>query len=580
MVSATTLFARSADGSGGGGVGPLVRLLLLSGAMLAGSLAAGSVPLAVQLSDARLRLLSTFGSGLLVGTALIVIVPEGVATLYAAAELAAAGAAAPPPPPQPPFAHHAVGEDASEAHHGGGSVDGRARRPPGRRAALPPAAWHHGHGDDDDDHDARLDGSEGEGSGGGGGGGGAGYDEADGDGDGLHHGAGAGLDDVAEQRANQRAKEAAAAAVDAHGAPEPAAAARAAAVAAAAADGSGWDRLEGGSGGRGAKAAEDAGEAGGHHATHNHAHAHGSSSSSSNAHSAIGLPMVLGFLFMLLVDQFAERLGPGDASHIAISEFRTESGTDLAGVGGSVGGGDAGVVKPLDAGRPTQAAAAASLLAGGAAAFRGLGKSAATLGLVVHAAADGVALGAATAADRGSGLGLIVFLAIMLHKAPTAFGLTAHLLREGASRRTIRQHLALFSAAAPAAALASFWLARGAGAGGLDGSGDAAATAAAAARNVAWTGSLLLFSAGSFLYVATMHVLPGVFSPHAPAAGGAGSQPHAASTASSTRLFSHAHGGRGHGHRGSGGGGSGSLSVAQIAALAAGMFTPYFLMVE
>ncbi|KAJ1564875.1 hypothetical protein HK405_013737, partial [Cladochytrium tenue] len=226
MVSATTLFARSTDGAAAtGGVGPLVRLVLLSGAMLVGSLAAGSVPLAVQLSDARLRLLSTYGSGLLVGTALIVIVPEGVATLNAATELAAAAAAGSaahqpplPPLPQPPFAQHGTGEDAGDRRlGGGGGGDGRARHPPRRRAALPPPALH-GHGDDGDGHDARFDGSDG------GGGGGADYGEADDDGDGLHHGAGAGLDDVAEQRANERAKEAAAAAVDAHGAPEPAAA--------------------------------------------------------------------------------------------------------------------------------------------------------------------------------------------------------------------------------------------------------------------------------------------------------------------------------------------------------------------
>ena len=40
-----------------------------------------------------------------------------------------------------------------------------------------------------------------------------------------------------------------------------------------------------------------------------------------------------------------------------------------------------------------------------------------TLGLVVHAAADGIAMGAA-AATRQVDVEMIVFLAIMLHKAP------------------------------------------------------------------------------------------------------------------------------------------------------------------
>ena len=39
----------------------------------------------------------------------------------------------------------------------------------------------------------------------------------------------------------------------------------------------------------------------------------------------------------------------------------------------------------------------------------------ATLGLVVHAAADGIALGAASATSRFN-VELIVFMAIMLHK--------------------------------------------------------------------------------------------------------------------------------------------------------------------
>eukprot|EP00116_Pleurobrachia_bachei_P018670 sb/3478932/ len=53
-------------------------------------------------------------------------------------------------------------------------------------------------------------------------------------------------------------------------------------------------------------------------------------------------------------------------------------------------------------------------------------------GLVVHAAADGVALGAATLTDKAD-VEFIIFLAIMLHKAPAAFGLTSFLLHEGQS---------------------------------------------------------------------------------------------------------------------------------------------------
>ncbi|VDM14738.1 unnamed protein product [Wuchereria bancrofti] len=50
--------------------------------MFIGSFVAGLVPLAFNMSEGRTRLLSTFGAGLLVGTALSVIVPEGVEALY------------------------------------------------------------------------------------------------------------------------------------------------------------------------------------------------------------------------------------------------------------------------------------------------------------------------------------------------------------------------------------------------------------------------------------------------------------------------------------------------------------------
>ncbi len=53
-------------------------------------------------------------------------------------------------------------------------------------------------------------------------------------------------------------------------------------------------------------------------------------------------------------------------------------------------------------------------------------------GMVVHAVVDGVALGAAVK-EGDSALGLIVFLAIMLHKAPSAFGFSSYLLHHGIS---------------------------------------------------------------------------------------------------------------------------------------------------
>lgn len=118
-----------------------------------------------------------------------------------------------------------------------------------------------------------------------------------------------------------------------------------------------------------------------------------------------------------------------------------------------------------------------------------------TIGLVIHAAADGIALGASSTTPSTS-LSFIIFFAIMIHKAPAAFGLTSILLRQGLSKRSARGHLLLFSVAAPLGALLTWGFAHSVGAGRV---GNDQSTKW-------WTGILLLFSGGTFLYVA-MHTM-------------------------------------------------------------------------
>ncbi|ORX53626.1 Zinc/iron permease [Hesseltinella vesiculosa] len=119
-----------------------------------------------------------------------------------------------------------------------------------------------------------------------------------------------------------------------------------------------------------------------------------------------------------------------------------------------------------------------------------------TIGLMVHAAADGIALGAS--ANHPS-LSMVVFLAIMLHKGPSAFALTTVLLTEGFPRALVRKHLLLFSMAAPTGALTTYLL--------------LALTSPDDVPLEAWTGFLLIFSGGTFLFVA-MHALQELM-PHA-----------------------------------------------------------------
>lgn len=110
-----------------------------------------------------------------------------------------------------------------------------------------------------------------------------------------------------------------------------------------------------------------------------------------------------------------------------------------------------------------------------------------TTGLVIHAAADGIAMGA-SATTSNLNVGLVIFLAILVHKAPAAFGLTSILLKQGLSKRAARVHLLVFSLAAPAGALATYSIVSLLGGESMDGE--------SAQR---WTGILLLFSAGTFL---------------------------------------------------------------------------------
>uniref|UniRef100_G3MKI4 Zinc transporter ZIP9 n=1 Tax=Amblyomma maculatum TaxID=34609 RepID=G3MKI4_AMBMU len=279
-----------------------VMLLALAGAMFVGSYMSGLVPLSVPLTEARLHLVSVFGAGLLVGTALSVIIPEGISTLYLT---------------QIKELVHDVQQ---------GPVQGGQK--PGDATLTAAGGVSHGHSHDD-----------------------------------LH------------------------------------------------------GKLE-----------------------------------AIDPRNLVGITLVLGFLFMLLVDQLISQHRHHKALAMAVSDPESTSSVHTHGRSFT-----------------------------------------ATLGLVVHAAADGVALGAA-ATTSNLDTEAVVFLAIMLHKAPAAFALVSFLMHESVERPTVRKHLLVFSLAAPLLAIITF-LAINRG-----------APQSIASHNA--TGVALLFSAGTFLYVATVHVLP------------------------------------------------------------------------
>jgi len=119
-----------------------------------------------------------------------------------------------------------------------------------------------------------------------------------------------------------------------------------------------------------------------------------------------------------------------------------------------------------------------------------------SLGLVVHALVDGYALGVSSLDTRSGAISFIVFLAIIIHKAPTALALTSSLLAKSLPPSECKRHLLLFSLATPVSAILSYIL--------YTHTGDG---------NNLWLGTPLLFSGGTFLYVATVLQSP---SAHAP----------------------------------------------------------------
>ncbi|KAI0597712.1 Zinc/iron permease [Biscogniauxia sp. FL1348] len=187
----------------------------------------------------------------------------------------------------------------------------------------------------------------------------------------------------------------------------------------------------------------------------------------------IGMSLILGFILMFLIDRLPRHASenfqpPPPPRHISLSNL-----------GGSALSNDEyesegflGSLTPT----PKQSRSLAT-----------------TTGLVIHAAADGIAMGA-SATSSDTKLGFIVFIAIMVHKAPAAFGLTSILLKQGLSKRAARGHLIVFSLASPFGAWLTFILVSFLGGGGES------------QLNQWWTGMLLLFSAGTFLYVA-MHAM-------------------------------------------------------------------------
>ncbi|KAG7662937.1 uncharacterized protein J8A68_003527 [[Candida] subhashii] len=118
-----------------------------------------------------------------------------------------------------------------------------------------------------------------------------------------------------------------------------------------------------------------------------------------------------------------------------------------------------------------------------------------TIGLVVHGLVDGISLGSSFSKNEQM-FKLLIFLAIIVHKLPTAFSLVSILIHEGINDDLLYWHIFVFAMSTPIASLVTF-----------------AIVAIIHKDNEFIIGILLLFSGGTFLYVVN-HVIGEMFDNH------------------------------------------------------------------
>ncbi|KAF1847328.1 ZIP metal ion transporter-like protein [Cucurbitaria berberidis CBS 394.84] len=389
----------------------LFMLLALSTIMGIASFLAGIVPLSFSLSPRQLRIFTLLGTGVLVGTSLIVIIPEGIETLYSAGAKARSQDARVIQPTIPSLSGSQTG------------VKHPAEFPTWRRSDVVDTTFLHG---------GAVKASTGDVPG----------DKA--------------IIDLQVKKTKDTKDKEKEKAEEAH--PQ---------------KGGDDDSTEGHKEGHTrVHAPEDDEES--------HSHLGDGYDEKPGPHAYIGVALILGYILMFLVDHLPEALSSAKPKyqpmHISLSNLargpHNSSSLSLNGMGAA-----SNAVTPLATpGLPPSSSKKTP---------------SATIGLIVHACADGIALGASSTAPSTS-LSLVIFFAIMLHKAPAAFGLTSVLLKQGLSKRRARTHLAFFSLAAPAGALATWAIVHLFGRNRLGGD-----------DGLTWTtGWVLCFSGGTFLYVA------------------------------------------------------------------------------
>ncbi|KAH9817054.1 ZIP zinc transporter-domain-containing protein [Melampsora americana] len=237
------------------------------------------------------------------------------------------------------------------------------------------------------------------------------------------------------------------------------------------------------------------------HPNHHHHH-----------HPPIGLALLSGFLLMFLIDQASSPdpipiqshpsnspSTPSSTSLVTQPEINTLNEANPTAVL-TLDSNHGSYTKPLVATCSHTNSSHKSLLS-------------TTLGLLTHSLADGISLGASStfnslpATAHASSkdvpaLDLIVFLAIIVHKAPVAFGLVAVLMSEGIPRHLIRRILFAFSLATPLGSLITWSFITTLMAHQTKHDPHDSLPHSRQASMQWWIGMTLLFSGGTFLFIA------------------------------------------------------------------------------
>ena len=209
----------------------------------------------------------------------------------------------------------------------------------------------------------------------------------------------------------------------------------------------------------------------------------------------VGISILCGFIFMLLMDRISVYLASSDNNNnIEYSELNNLS------------------ISNSNSNLPSTPSV---LLTSNEKLICGL--STTTIGLLIHNFVDGLALGS-SAISGSSNLTIVVFLAILLHKAPASLAFTTINLQSGKSKSTTLKLLTLFCAAVPFSTLLTYYTLSF-----ISGSPSSSDNHNHDSNehnhdsehdhsnpNSKMIGVFLLFSAGTFLYVSLMHILPEV----------------------------------------------------------------------